>query len=105
MEDTQDQRLIIGITINNIDLASGESIFVIVTKRHCYVYYVQWCKFGPSMLSTKSLQQHQKFIYPIISMLSELRLFFFPLEYIIHYSLILNRNAKSLINSDISTRK
>lgn len=69
MEDTQDQRLIIGITINNIDLASGESIFVIVIKRHSYIYCVQWCKLGPNMLSTKLLQQHQKLIYPIISML------------------------------------
>lgn len=72
MEDTQAQRLIIGIAINNIDLASGESIFVTVIKRHYYLYYVQWCKFGLNMLNTKLLQQHQKLIHPFISMLSVL---------------------------------
>lgn len=72
MKDTKAQRLIIGITINNIDLAIGESIFVIIIKRHSHLYYVQWGTFGPNMLSIKLLQQHQKLIYPIISMLSGL---------------------------------
>ena len=69
MEDTQAQRLIIGITINNIDLAGGEIFFVMVIKRRSYA---QWCKFGLDMWSSKLLQQHQKLIWPIISMLSGL---------------------------------
>lgn len=72
MKDTQAQRLIIGITINSIDLAIRESIFVIIIKRHSRFYYVQWGTFGPNMLNIKLLQQYQKLIYPIISMLSGL---------------------------------